>query len=49
MIDKFTNKPSGFGRNISSNGRYFNDLLYKDGQENGFYREISHTGTHWIG
>ena len=43
MIDKSTNKPSGFGREIYSNG-YFNDLVYKDGKENGFYREIAFTG-----
>ena len=48
MIDKSTNKPSGFGRTIDSNG-YFRDLLYKDGKKNGFYRIISFTGQHWIG
>ena len=48
MIDKSINKPSGFGRMIDSNG-FFTDLLYKDGEVNGFYREIAFTGQHWIG
>ena len=35
MIDLQSNKPSGFGREIFSDGEAFNDALYKDGQRNG--------------
>ena len=48
MIDKITNKPFGFGRIVYCNG-VFTDRLYKDGQENGFYRTIFPDGDHWIG
>ena len=37
MIDKSTNKPSGFGRIICNKG-YFSDKLYIDGKANGYFR-----------
>ena len=38
MIDKQSNKPSGFGRVICSDGEAFDDLIHKDGKRNGTFR-----------
>ena len=38
MIDKQSNKPSGFGRTIFSDGEAFNDEFFKDGKKNGISR-----------
>jgi antitoxin component YwqK of YwqJK toxin-antitoxin module len=38
MIDKQSNKPSGFGRKLYSHGELFEDASYKDGKKNGIER-----------
>ncbi len=49
MIDKKSNKPEGFGRVIRSDGGKFVDLLFKNGEQNGFARDMWEDGEHFIG
>ena len=46
MIDKQSNQPEGFGRIILSDGSYFADLIFKNGKENGFARDMYEDGDH---